>query len=95
MMYIENLGRCVLLNLLNLGCSLLLHLMYITKCMLLNLDILYDTIFLSYKSKIVERYTRLFLYIRYVISVTQTLFGLSVLKFLFIKLGLTFASMRL
>ena len=64
----------------------------ITSLLSLNLDILYATTFLSYKSIIVDKYALEPLNIKYVTSVSHTLFGVSVIKFLFKRLGLTLSS---
>ena len=67
----------------------------ITNWLLLNFDILYATTFLSYKSNIVDKYNRLSLNIKYVISVVHFWFGFSALKFLFNILGWIFSSILL
>ena len=55
----------------------------------------YATTCLSYKSIIVDKYALEPLNIKYVTSVSHTLWGESVLKFLFNKFGLTLSSIRL
>src|SRR5574344_3146611 len=67
----------------------------ITNLLLLYLNILYAITCLSYKSIIVDRYAREPLKIKYVTSVSHTLFGSSVVKFLFNKFGLTLSSILL
>ena len=61
----------------------------ITNLLSLYLDILYETTCLSYKSIIVDRYALAPLNIKYVTSVSHTLFGALVVKFLFNRFGLT------
>src|SRR5574344_2476791 len=67
----------------------------ITSLLSLNLDILYAITCLSYKSIIVDKYALEPLNIKYVTSVSHTLFNSSVLKFLFNKFGLTLSSILL
>src|SRR5574344_787584 len=66
-----------------------------TNLLLLFFDILYAIKFLSYKSIIIDIYAREPLNIKYVTSVSHTLFSQSVVKFLFNKFGLTLSSILL
>src|SRR5574344_1147464 len=67
----------------------------ITNLLSLNFDILYEITCLSYKSIIVDKYALAPLNIKYVTSVSHTLFSESVVKFLFNKFGLTLSSILL
>ncbi len=64
----------------------------ITNFKSFRLDITYEITCLSYKSIIVDKYALEPLNIKYVTSVSHTLFGLSVVKFLFNRFGLTLSS---
>src|SRR5574344_422748 len=66
-----------------------------TKLLSSYFDILYAITCLSYKSIIVDKYAREHLNIKYVTSVSHTLFSESVVKFLFNKFGLTLSSILL